>query len=189
MKTLVESCFVLDTKTIKNDLRLARRQKGAIGGCINIIHGNKQSVADYYIEIGKEHDYLVIQYGEEEQRIRLTEGELHFGPRSMFICDCGTRVGKLYLPSHAIQFKCRKCHNLAYQSTTINRTSKHGKFLHQQSQILKLADMRDKMNRIFYKSRYTKRFLHWLGLCSRAGLFDEAMQAWKLQDAVNGYKQ
>ncbi len=99
MKTLVESCFILDTKLLKRDLRLAREHKNGIDGFINITRGNKQSAADYYIEYGNEYDYLVVHYGENEQRIKLVEGELHFGTRSWFKCECDRQVGKINYPA------------------------------------------------------------------------------------------
>ena len=186
MNTLVENSFALSTHLLKKDLARARK-KEPVEGFLNVVHDGKPSIADYSIEYNGDDTYLVITLGIEPQRIQLSEEKLTFGNRSYLICNCGSKTNILYLKKGV--FACRDCHNLTYQSTTINRTSKHGRFLHQQSQVLKLIGMREKMNRIFYKSHYTKRFLHWLGLCSSAGLFDEAMQAWKLQDAVNDYKQ
>ena len=79
---MIESCFQLNTKLLRKDIRHAREQKTGIGGVINISYGNIKSVADYYIEYGAENNCLIINYGEEEQRIKLAESELTFGTRA-----------------------------------------------------------------------------------------------------------
>jgi len=38
------------------------------------------------------------------------------GVRFWFLCDCGRRVGRLYLPSGQAAFRCRNCYNLTYRS-------------------------------------------------------------------------
>lgn len=169
MRTLVENSFILSTHSITADLRHAREQKTGINGFINISHGNIESVADYSIEIGSEHDYLVIQYGEEEQRIKLTESELYFGPRSWFICHCGRRVSNLYLPTHAIEFKCRRCYKLVYELTTFSRNSKLGQLKYKTNRIIKLSNTREQIRSIFYDNHYTTRFSRFLALSERAG--------------------
>jgi len=41
----------------------------------------------------------------------------HFGgERYWFHCDCGERVGRLFLPEGRQEFQCRDCLNLAYRS-------------------------------------------------------------------------
>lgn len=170
MKILVESCFHLGTKLLKKDLRLAREHKAGAEGFINISFGNTKSVADYYIEYSPEYDYLVIQYGEGEQRIKLAESELHLGARSWFICDCGCRVGKLYLPPHAKEFKCRRCHGLVYELTTFNRSSKLGQFGYMVNRRLKLINMRENMRSILYDGKPTQCFDRFLRLSDKAGL-------------------
>ena len=105
MKTLIKASFHLDIKLLKKALQCARGHENNIDGFINISFGKVETVADYYIEYGTEYDYLVINYGEEEQRIKLAESELTFGTRNWFLCDCDRRVAKLYQP--LIFGKCR----------------------------------------------------------------------------------
>lgn len=38
------------------------------------------------------------------------------GERFWFKCECGRRVGWLYLPQGAPEFQCRLCHNLSYRT-------------------------------------------------------------------------
>jgi hypothetical protein len=38
------------------------------------------------------------------------------GARFWFVCPCGRRVGRLYLPAGQSVFGCRTCYNLTYQS-------------------------------------------------------------------------
>jgi hypothetical protein len=52
------------------------------------------------------------------QTIRLSRDKLHWGgERHWFVCMCGKRVGKLYLPYGAPEFRCRICYNLTYRSS------------------------------------------------------------------------
>lgn len=39
------------------------------------------------------------------------------GQRFWFLCQCGRRVGRLYLPPAEKVFRCRTCYNLTYRST------------------------------------------------------------------------
>ena len=187
MKTLVESCFRLDTKLLKKDLAKARN-KESVEGFLNFLDKGKQTALDYTVEYSfDENTYLIINYGEESQKILLSNHELTFGTRTYLTCGCGLRTNALYLKNEI--FACRKCLKLKYASAVINRTSKHGKFIYQQTQILKLMDMRESMNRIFYKSRYSKRFTHFLDLCARVGLTDQVRDANNSMDGINRYRQ
>jgi len=186
MKTLVESCFHLDTKLLKKDLRKAR-QKEPVEEYLNFLFNGKPSVLDYRIEYEDNQTYLVVSFGVEPQKFLLSEQELIFGNRTYFVCGCGKRTTALYLNKGI--FACRKCHNLCYQSTTINSATKHGRFIYQQSQILKIMEMRENMGRIFYRSQYSKRFMRWLDLCARVGLTKEVEDAKNLMFAINNYQQ
>ena len=185
MNTLVENCSQLSVGMIKKDLRLAREKKAGIDGVINIDYGQVKAVADYYVEYGDEYDYLVINYGETEQRIKLAECELRYGTRSYFICDCGHRVAKLYFPPHGREFKCRRCHKLAYELTCFNRKSRLGRLGYVTNRKIKLMKMKESMPRLFHKNHYTKRFIRFLDLCERSGEAGEIMAANHLLKAMN----
>ncbi|MCR4334755.1 MAG: hypothetical protein NUV47_03465 [Patescibacteria group bacterium] len=184
--SLIENSFAITTHLLKKDLKKAR-QKTPINGYLNIFHNNKPSIADYLIEYDGENTYLVINFAEKSQKILLSEHQLTFGTRTYLNCACGHRTNSLYLNKGI--FACKKCHNLHYQSTSINRNTLHGKFLYQQNQILKIINMRESMNRIFYKSRYSKPFVRWLDLCGKAGLIKEVEDAQALITAINNYRQ
>lgn len=182
MAELVENSFALSTRLLKKDLNRARGGE-TVDGYLNFLYNGKETVLDYSIEHENDTPYLVINFTAEPQKILLSEQELTFGTRVYLTCKCGDRTNALYLSKDI--FACRKCHKLRYESTTINRNSRHGKFLYQQRNILKIIAMRENMGRIFYKSQYTKRFKRWLGLCARAGLTKEVLDAQKLMWAIN----
>jgi len=51
------------------------------------------------------------------QTIPLTTTLPHLGgERFWFICECGRRSGRLYLPTGQTVFRCRLCYDLTYQS-------------------------------------------------------------------------
>lgn len=185
MKTLVESCFHLSTKLLSKDLRGAREHKNGLGGFINIRFGDKESVADYCFEYTPEFDYLIVQYGETEQKIKLAESELHFGPRSWFLCGCDRCVGKLYLPPGAKEFKCRLCYGLVYELATFSHYSKHGQVLYRTNRMIKLINNEEKIRTKFYGGNPTQRFNRLLTLSDKAGLTSNRENAEKLLLAIN----
>ena len=189
MAELIEYCFAITTKRFRQDLQRVKEQGKSVSGYIDIKHGNKTSVADYTVEYGTEYDYLVIHNAGVEQRIRLVDGQLKLGVRIWFLCECGAHMAKLYLPPGGKEFKCRKCHHLVYQRSSINKNSKHGAFIYKNSLILKIMAMRENLGRIFYCSKYTKRFKRWLDLCDKAGLTDERVNANNLMSGINRWYQ
>lgn len=51
------------------------------------------------------------------QRIELLTTRPHFGgERNWLRCNCGRRVGRLYLQTGALEFQCRQCLRLTYES-------------------------------------------------------------------------
>ncbi|MFA6273544.1 MAG: hypothetical protein WC662_00080 [Candidatus Paceibacterota bacterium] len=184
MKTLIESCFGLSTKLLRNDLQKARNMEPIEGEYLNFIQNGKASVLDYSIEYNSDgNTYLVVNVDVEHQKILLSERELTYGTRTYLVCGCGARVNALYLKGTF--FACRNCHNLQYKSTTVNNSSLHGRFLNEQSKRLKLVEMRAEMDRIFYKSKYTQRFTRFLKLCVQSGLLGPVRDADKTIKAIN----
>ena len=53
----------------------------------------------------------------EQQLIPVTTVRPHLGGRRFwFVCGCGTRAGRLFLPPGQRAFRCRHCHSLTYRS-------------------------------------------------------------------------
>lgn len=170
---------------LKKDLRLARLHKAGVDGYFNIAYGGVGSAADYYVEYGTEYDYLVINYSEIEQRIKLAESELRYGPRSWFTCECDRRVNKLYLPPQANLFKCRHCHNLAYELTTFNKKTKLSELAYRTHHMIKLTNTRQEMRSIFYNGKFTQKFERFLALSGSVGFDSTVDNAMELLSAVN----
>lgn len=163
-------------------------EKEPVAGYLNISNDGKPAIADYSIEYEGEETYLIIYFDTEPQRILLSELELTFGMRFYFVCEkCECRTTALYLKDKT--FACRKCQGLQYASSFINRNTKHGRYIFQQSQINRIMDIRESMDRIFYRSQFSKRYKYWLKLCDRAGLVDEVRRANALMAGINGYGQ
>jgi len=177
----IENTFALTTNLLKKDLRKIRA-KEPIDGYLNVMYNGKESALDLKVEYQEDQACLIVIFGPEPQRILLAEEILTFGTRTYLTCQCGCRTTALYLVDGT--FACRKCKKLKYASNAINTNSVHGKFIYQQTKILRIISMREKMSCIFYRSRYTKRFLKWLGQCGRVGLFDEVIRAFELEEVV-----
>lgn len=182
MADLIENSFALNTHLLKKPLRMARA-KELEKGCLKLLYNGRPSVLEYSIEHKDDNSYLVIEFATKSQRILLSEQKLTFGTRAYLTCKCGDKTTALYLSKDI--FACRKCHKLQYESTTINRNSRHGKFLYQQSRVLRLMEMRESIGRIFYRAKYSKRFKRWLELCSRAGMMKEVLDAQRLMGDIN----
>ena len=188
MRTLIENTFALSTKVLRKDLKKARNKELVSGEYLNFRHNGKPSALDYSIEYSFDgNTYLVINFDGEPQKILLSTHELTFGTRTYLTCGCSKRTNALYLKNTF--FACFECSSLRYGSTSLNRRSDHGRMLYQQSKRLKLMDMREKMDRIFYKSKYTKRFEHWKELCRKAGFTRQVSDAELLMDAIIAYQQ
>jgi hypothetical protein len=188
MKISIESCCHLDTHQLKKALKRARRHESGIAGYIDIPGVSTESKASYSFDYTPEFDYLVIQNGECEQRIKLAEVELQWGARSFFVCECRRRVAKLYLPENETQFKCRHCyHNqLIYELQKINKNSKPGQFQYKTNRTLKAVNEREEIRSVFYNGKPTKRAIAWLKLCEVVGLDNYAREVEKLVSAMNG---
>jgi hypothetical protein len=57
-----------------------------------------------------------------DTHIKLVASRPNFGGvRWWFVCPCGRRVARLYLPRGRWQLACRRCHRLAYASQRLSR--------------------------------------------------------------------
>lgn len=95
--------------------------------------------------------------GGQTQEITLDTQELHYGTRWYFSCEgCSKRTNSLYLPTIGLQFACRTCQNLTYESCRTAKTSMNG-IPYYVSRKIKLAHTRESIDRISYRGQTTKR--------------------------------
>ena len=187
MRHLIEECPYFSVSSIRQDLGRSRRMEPDIKGIFNISQGNRKLLCEYWIDYSNNETFLFISTGTSNlpQRILLSKQELYFGSRSYFVCECGKRVIKLYIPSGRANFACRSCCGLQYELSTINRSSTHGAFLYKTNRTLKLINQRADMNRIIYKGSYTRRYNRFLKLCQQSGLYGVVKDAQDLMLAIN----
>ena len=178
-KYLVENCFILTPRDVGCSFDNIKKL-----GISSL--DNKPEIA-YWFDTDKELTYLFISVdGQEPQKFVWELVDIMFGERAYFHCSCGQRVSKLYLPPNSKEFRCRKCYNLKYELSTFNKNSVAGKYLYQANRLLKLANSRADMSRIFYKGGYTKRFETFLRLCDSAGLDSVVKGAQDLKALIHG---
>lgn len=162
-KYLIEECFALTPKDVLRSFQRVRR----IGAKMD----DRRPDIDYHLEEENNSLFLHVGVGNNKpQKIAWEWHEITFGKRAYFRCSCGCRIVKIYLLPNGKEFKCRKCHKLRYELSTINRKSVHGKIFYKTNRLIKLANKRNNMSRIFYNSSYTKKFNSFLRLCDKAGL-------------------
>lgn len=160
----VENSFALTAKMVMTTIRDVLD----IGP---VMYKKPHPDVDYWFDDIYEPSILMVSVrGGEPQQIGMELKVITYGERAYFQCECGVRVSKLFLPPHATQFKCRKCHALRYQLSTINRNSVAGKKLYQATRVERIINKRTHIDRIFYRGEYTKRFESFLTQCDKAGL-------------------
>ena len=91
-----------------------------------------------------------------EQSIEMEEDVITFGIRPFFKCSCGKNSTVLYLPENRNIFSCRECANITYESQRLNRQTMNGLFYYS-SRILKLFEAREKINRMFYGGKLSRK--------------------------------
>ena len=165
----IENCFAITTSDA-----LEGRQ-----------HGRPD--LNYWLEDENDPSAVTVSMGgNEPQELNIEWVEITYGSRPYFLCSCGLRVSKLYLPHNGNEFKCRKCHGLQYQLTTFNRYSIAGRELYKANRFQKLIASRESMGRILYNGNYTKKFERFIGLCERAGFNDIVKGANDLKLLIKG---
>jgi hypothetical protein len=144
-----------------------------------------EAITHWYADGDKPASGAICLSGGIPQMLSFEWQEITYGKRAFFVCDCGSKVGKLYLPPHGKEFLCRKCHQLRYFLATINRQSVAGRSIYRMNRLRKLSESRAQMGRIFYNGEYTKRFCRFLSLCSKAGLNHVVEGAEQLKTVMN----
>ena len=102
-KLTVEECEYLNISDIIYDFRYYK-------------HSSQRSIADELANLSQK-SLTNAFVGVPRFRLLFTTSRCHFGGvRYWFLCpSCRKRVGKLYAPLSADEFKCRHCHRLTYR--------------------------------------------------------------------------
>ena len=102
-----------------------------------------------------------------DQEIEIEEDVVTFGIRSFFKCSCGKNATVLYMTENRNLFSCIDCANIIYESQTINKHTMNGLLWHAHKMI-KLANRREKIKRMFYGGglskkgqKFTELFTEW----------------------------
>ena len=97
------------------------------------------------------------------QNIQLSSSVCNLGgKRYWFICECGKRVGLLFLSGD--YFACRHCYNLTYQSRNDNRGSRVYLLYRKLLAYKKADEIRTKTKRYFYSGIPTRNYKRILNL-------------------------
>lgn len=175
-KFYIDQCFCLTNKRIIKSLERIKK----IGDNTDFERNDIRYVCD---EVND--DFVIVKVGEYEQRILVDAFKTTYGERNYFRCnECNARCYKLYLLPKGHTFLCKSCHNLKYE--TFNPSSTQGKLFLRTKKILKLIKVQEDMTpRIWYKSRYTKRYLKFLKDCLKVGLTNIVDEARSLEEIIN----
>jgi len=157
----VEDCRVVAISTLK-------KQEIFYDGAYGIISWGTtpyQNQAELIIKLGT-NGYIRFRYGIgcDEDRvifdysIHLTTTSCYFGGvRYWFMCNCGKRVGAVYLPPNARYFACRHCYGLTYNSRSVNRRSSFYSFIKLFNGDEKAEKLREEITRPYYRGLPTKK--------------------------------
>lgn len=184
--SLIEGCPAVSIGSLKHDLLRYRNREDNISGYLCIENSTQLFSYSYCIIYADDGDFLEICNSNDGsmQYINIAAQELYFGTRNYFICECGARCNRLYLPSNNGNFKCRNCHSLRYELSSINTSTIHGKLLYRTSRTIKLVNKRAVMNRIVYRSKYTHKYQSFLKHCNKAGLHEVIRDSENLMMAI-----
>ncbi|MFA6475792.1 MAG: hypothetical protein WCV68_00075 [Candidatus Paceibacterota bacterium] len=178
-RPLVEESYHLSTSALKHSLARCGSSNGAIiDDQLILTTEHKQLTVNYWLE--NEARSLAINLcvpGNEPQRVELIPFELSFGTRYFFECPiCFRQVSKLYLPPDQQDFKCRLCHRLVYELTTINKNSTFGQQLYRNACFLRFMNAPDRAIRVFYGPNYTKNYLRRMRFYRKLGLEEPGVE-------------
>ncbi len=148
--------------------------------------GKKKMRADIDCWYENESDVVSVSLnGKEPQGINIEWIDITYGRMAYFQCNCGSRVLKLYKPSHKAEFRCKECHNLRYRVCSFNTSSLAGRQIHRMNRITKLVEVRGKIGHIFFKGEFTSRYRSFLVQCQKVGLHEVVENSRVLQELVN----
>jgi hypothetical protein len=125
------------------------------GGHTGII-ANRYSLGFLYISADSTNtdkiNIKVTARGKEfNQAIKISKKLITFGVRRYFQCDCGRMVNSLYLKDGS--FKCRHCHDLAYEVTRFRK----GSWLYRINRRERIQAAQHQVRNISYKNVYTRK--------------------------------
>ncbi|MSU60404.1 MAG: hypothetical protein EXS52_00615 [Candidatus Staskawiczbacteria bacterium] len=167
-KSFIEDTFSISTKDVLQDKLYSKINNAGAG--------KGHPAISYWLQDATDPLSITLSVnGGEPQGLNFEWVNLTYGIRAYFLCSCGVRVGKLYVPIGGTELKCRKCYHLQYFLTTFNKNSVAGMQIYKMNRLQKLADSRANMGRILYDGEYTKRFKRFIGLCDKAG-FNSAVE-------------
>lgn len=125
-RLMVEQCRALNVESMKRDGVFATPSGSCWTSLWLDVYGNREASLEYRVD---QSEGLWLQLAREMQEgslrielsgekcIRITSTRPHFGgTRYWFVCECGRRVGRLYLPPGKQNFACRHCHYLIRKS-------------------------------------------------------------------------
>lgn len=173
----IDECFVLTNKRVDKSLGRIRK--------IDDSRDFERSDIKYDFDKAGDDSFLLVTIDDyEQQRITIDPFETSFGERNYFKCPkCDARCCKLFLLPKGHIFLCKSCHNLKYEA--FNSSSAQGQLFLRTKKILKLIKVQEDMTpRIWYKSKYTKRYLKFLQDCLKAGLIDIVKEAQELEAII-----
>ena len=126
-RPVVENGLKLDSYRLQRQGIMKIHRSGCSFGSIEWTYTSSgEHVASISFSVNYDSQNITLRYtntvgGEKysvNDNVQLTTQKTNFGgSRFLFICPgCYTIVAKLYLPSGAIYFRCRRCYNLTYRS-------------------------------------------------------------------------
>ncbi len=174
---LVEESWILNTSTIKKDLKRIREGENVTEGQIVLRNENKTMQAVYWSERRDGKNYLAVTLpGTGPQEILLQDIHLTYGPTSFMTCPgCSKRCSKLYIhPEVRKGWKCAKCHKLIYHLQSFNPCSILGIAEYRMDQFDKIC-LRKKP-KMFYAGKPTKPLLRSIHKLEKIGMIDKAQE-------------
>ena len=168
-KMLVEDCAILELAHFpKGFLHFTKKSAGRIR-LTKLL-----TVLDVNFEIvpRRVNPYIELNFLKNRKQIKQVVyhdyGNVNLGSiRPYLLCECGYRANKLYMPlgGRYQAFKCRKCHELRYELTTINRKALGNDLFYRANRLMKLQSMEAKY--ITYGDKLTKKAMAFISMSNK----------------------
>ncbi len=174
---LVENCFKISIGSFPKGLVRKCEDGDFPAGQLKISNGEKTLNLSYSFQIEADNgvatfSFISPYFPHETRKIQTIPMEIvpsAWGKKCYFQCTCGRRCFTIYLRPDGKRFGCRKCLDLTYEIETVNRQLMNGDIL-RINRLNVLLEKRDKIKRIFYDGKTTRRAQSFIHLREKWGL-------------------
>lgn len=206
---LIEDCYKLHLGSLGKRLlapiaieqsdNFDKTKKIGRSGTTLLLNGLSLMRLDYMVNLNLTPNIINVKFYNDSRKrsigvnqvIEIQKQELLFGTRFFFKCRCGKRLNVLYLRSDLPYFACRKCLNLKYYLTTINRHSLGRELFYWFNRSQKVKEKLASIKQFTHRGKATKKAASALHYANKYNLINNAVAIATIKEQMSrlGIKQ